>query len=38
MKNYHKSLFFVFILTALLIAPNLHANAMEMMEDKMMEK
>ncbi len=37
MKNYHKSLFFVFTLTALIIAPNLHANAMEMMDSKMMD-
>lgn len=37
MKNYHKSLFFVFILVALLIAPNLHANAMEMVDSKMMD-
>jgi hypothetical protein len=36
MKNYHKSLFFVFALTALILAPNLHANAMEMMNSKMM--
>lgn len=36
MKNYHKSLFFVFTLTALIIAPNL-ANAMEMMDSKMMD-
>lgn len=36
MKNYYKSLFFVFTLTALIIAPNLHANAMEMMDSKMM--
>lgn len=35
MKNYHKSLFFVFTLTALIIVPNLHANAMEMMNSKM---
>ena len=37
MKNYHKSLFFVFALTALIIAPNLHANAVEMMNSKMMD-
>ena len=37
MKNYHKSLFFVFTLTALIIAPNIHANAMEMMDSKMMD-
>lgn len=37
MKNYHKSLFFVFTLTALIIVPNLHANAMEMMDNKMMQ-
>jgi len=37
MKNYHKSLFVVFTLVALLIAPNLHANAMEMMDSKMMD-
>lgn len=36
MKNYYKSLFFVFTLTALIIAPNLHANAMEMMDSKIM--
>ena len=37
MKNYHKSLFFVFTMTVLIIAPNLHANAMEMMDSKMMD-
>jgi len=37
MKNYHKSLFFVFTLAVLLSAPNLHANAMEMMDSKMMD-
>jgi len=37
MKNYHKSLFFVLTLAALLIAPNLHANAMEMVDSKMMD-
>ena len=36
MKNYYKSLFFVFTLSALIIAPNLHANAIEMMDSKMM--
>ena len=36
MKNYYKLLFFVFTLTALIIAPNLHANAIEMMDSKMM--
>ena len=37
MKGYHKSLFFVFTLAALIIAPNLHASAMEMMDSKMMD-
>ena len=37
MKNYSKSLFFVFALTALLVAPNLHVNALEMMDSKMMD-
>jgi len=37
MKNYYKSLFFVFALTALIIAPNLHASAIEMMNSKMMD-
>lgn len=31
MKNYCKLLFFVFTLTALIIAPNFYANAMDMM-------
>src|SRR5574341_1817119 len=38
MKNYHKSLFFVFALTALILAPNLHASAMEMTNSKMDHK
>ena len=37
MKNYHKSLFIIFTLVALMSAPNLHANAMEMMDSKMMD-
>ncbi len=37
MKNYYKLLFFVFTLTALIIAPNLHVNAIEMMDSKMMK-
>lgn len=36
MKNYCKLLFFVFILTALIIAPNFHANAMDMMNSTTM--
>jgi hypothetical protein len=35
MKNYCKLLFFVFTLTALIIAPNLHANAMDIMNSTM---
>lgn len=37
MKNYCKLLFFVFTLTALIITPNLHANAIEMMDPKMIK-
>ena len=37
MKNYQKPLFVVFTLAVLLSAPNLHANAMEMMDSKMMD-
>lgn len=37
MKNYQKSLFFVFALAVLMSAPNLHANAMEIMDSKMMD-
>lgn len=37
MKNYCKLLFFVFTLTTLIIAPNLHANAMEMMNSTTMK-
>lgn len=37
MKNYHKSLFIIFTLVALMSAPNLHANAMETMDTKMMD-
>ena len=37
MKSYHKSLFFVFALVLLIGAPNLHANAMEMKNSKMMD-
>ena len=37
MKNYCKSLLIVFTLTALIIAPNLHANAVEMMDSKTMK-
>ncbi|MGH9998514.1 MAG: DUF7482 domain-containing protein, partial [Nitrosopumilaceae archaeon] len=37
MKNYHKSLFIIFTLVALMSAPNLHANAMETMDSKMMD-
>jgi len=38
MKKYTRSLFFAFVLCALIFAPNLHANAMEMMNDPMMAK
>jgi len=38
MKSYHKSFFFVFALTALLVAPNLHVNAKEMVDSKMDDK
>jgi hypothetical protein len=38
MKSYHKSSFFIFTLAALIIAPNLHASAMEMMNSKMDHK
>ncbi|CAD6523790.1 DSBA oxidoreductase (modular protein) [metagenome] len=37
MKNYHKLLFFTFFLAAILVIPNLQANAMEISEDKMMD-
>ena len=37
MKNYHKSIFFVFTLSVLIITPNLLANAMEMTNSKMMD-
>jgi hypothetical protein len=37
MKKYLKSSLFVFTLAALIIAPNLHANAMVMMDSKMMD-
>lgn len=33
MKNYYKLLFFGFTLTVLIIAPNLHASAIEMMDE-----
>lgn len=37
MKNYYKSLFFVFVLATLIITPNLHASAMEIMNSKMID-
>lgn len=36
MKNHYKSLFFIFVLTILIITPNIRANAMEM-NSKMMD-
>ena len=38
MKKHVKSMFFAFILSALIVAPNLHTNAMEVMDNSMMEK
>src|SRR3989337_3492933 len=37
MKNYNKPLFIVLMLVVLIITPNLHASAMEMIESKMMD-
>ncbi len=38
MKSFNKFVFLVFALAALIVAPNLHANAVEMMKDSMMQK
>jgi len=37
MKNYNKPLFIVFTMMVLIITPNLHASAMEMIDSKMMD-